>query len=1122
MLGIQTTDAYQSFAILAKNIQVFQTGNVPFGEFWLPDFYGGAVATYFHVSIIPEVSHTSLLAINVFANDLVLSLKIYALITLVAAQVLSFKLANHYVKNHAIAWVLSIGYSFSTFYLSQCNDGHCNFLAGAALLPGVLLLFEKVLTAPNRKYMFYASFALIALFFADLQILIFTIYFLLFRAAFHLFVNKNQICNILGKLVQVAVVFSLFVAPFLVSFVMFQNTDSLSVSEIPSYYLSSASEIFSRNMGTTLTSTQSTIYSLYIGVALFILAIIPTVLFRALPKQDRQNYRFHLFIFVFFVLIAIGTVFASFVTAFFVRVPSRSILLIDLSVCICAGYGLLALSNFSKNKFKITRLLKNKKLTTLFAIGLACMVYVDLTGGMYPVTTSVPELNGADQFVQSQKEDFRVLKYPVLWAYTNYESAVIGHEILGESVIALRSYPSENGVFLKLINEFNSISNLNQPEVENFTLLSTICAVKYVLVNTTAAKSAAVTDYFDNSLQYFRQAYSDDNSAVYENLYFRGKAFAIKTDEQLHIDNLTLTDFTEKLDSNATVNFTQDFNHIKLSGNLSQPVYIVISQAYNPFWVQANNGTAAFTKCLNVTAYQADRGAFKVEAIFSAADQTSNLYVVFAIALFLCCAALGASSFGRKGWLQFTLGLSTAFGAIVMLLAFMATGYAPQSLRMLGIFSGVFNNVLLLFGIGIVVISVACLIRSQLLLASKKTLAAISLFLRDSKPKGTVQKLLFCVILITSLALIVSAFYSQATRTDIMRPQLQTITDKQTETYVSIGTQFSLSGSGTALLTGSLIMFAGLGLAVGYQLYSEIKSGMLTTKVVEFLGLIGLSAALVFVIGNGGLMASADLINNQLVGLFAVVFSLVIMEFALTLYRPVVLFTVSVAKKKLGAAGEVSGLLLKTLLAVSFFFILLVNVASAVPEGLTWLDNNMAFVMGSILILYVLSQGIYSVGHKTGFSAASLDSIKPDSGVKRLHLGIFGGIIGVFLAGVLMRVLTLQTQSVVVSALVICAALGGLGFGALTNGNKKLRGIIGCIFGSIAIIFGLVMTYTSPIIIGYSLDGTPLYKWHGASFGEFMGNQLLSLQGAFYLLLGLMLAYLAAAYLSYRVKAKRE
>jgi hypothetical protein len=188
MLGVDyqmgTADAYSTLAAMTKDISVLQSGHFPGGAFWLPDFYGGSIATWFHIGAIPDLTLSAYLAINFFLNDLILSLKVLAFILLAIAQVSSYKLAKYYFHNVSIAWIISIGYSFSAFFASKLIVGHTQFVFGAAFFPLVALLFEKMFASPSRKNMALASAALIILFLTDLQITIFSAYYLLFRFSF--------------------------------------------------------------------------------------------------------------------------------------------------------------------------------------------------------------------------------------------------------------------------------------------------------------------------------------------------------------------------------------------------------------------------------------------------------------------------------------------------------------------------------------------------------------------------------------------------------------------------------------------------------------------------------------------------------------------------------------------------------------------------------------------------------------------------------------------------------------------------------------------------------------------------------------------------------------------------
>jgi hypothetical protein len=1127
MLGVTETDAFQSFAILAKNTQVFQTGNIPFGAFWLPDFYGGAIATYFHVSIIPEFSHTSLLALNFFAGDFVLSLKIYAVITLLIAQILSYKLANLYFKNQAIAWVLSIGYSFSTFYLSQLNDGHCNFLAGAALVPGVLLVFEKLFNVPNFRNMLLSSVALIVLFFADLQITIFTIYFLLFRTAYYLLANKGQSLAILKHLFRAAVVFSLCVAPFLVSFVLFQNTNAFSVSEIPTQYLSSVSELFSRNIGTIFPATNTTIYSLYVGTALFALAILPIAFFKELQKPQRRNYNFHLLMFLFFILIAVGTIFSTFVTAVFVRVPSRSVLLIDLSVCICAGYGILSLCNFLKNRSKKIHLLRrNRKLITLLAIGLAAVVFVDLTFGMAAVTSPMPKLSGADQFIQNQTGDFRVLKYPVVWAYANYESALINHEIVGESAIAIRYYPTASEPFVTLTQTFDAIVQFNK-DPGNFALQATLCGVKYILVDTSGAQTTNILDFFSNATEYFAQAYIDQGMVIYENLYFKGTAFALKdTGQVLTLTNLTLAEFENNTIDTSEINFIKGFNTLQISGYTSQPAYIILSQSYSPQWTTQPN-TPAFTEGLNLTAFHVDTGNFKVDAYFSASDKTINLFILFFASLILAVSALYANAKVKKKTQKLTLFALLAFGTTTTIMACFGTPAAPAFLRNCAVFTGIYNKVALLMGATLAVAALIFLSWTKITKFSKILFSKLAVaFLGTGNARS---KWLFVGSLAGSLGLIVLAIFMFATSSSVFDVEYQAVGGKYLENHVISGTQFFFGAISTLLLAAAILIYTALGYFVARDFLFELKQGVITNKLVEIAGLcLSLAAALYLVLAKG-VVLSLNIIHNELFGIMLIICCSLLAVGYSVLRKPKIIASVFAFQNKLDKVHKFVNTITIILMTSTLFFIVLANIPNPPPGSATWLNDNILALLLSMGLLFLIKNLSPATKQDSQAQKLSLQTEKEGivpSGIKSIQLGMLGGAVGTILGGLFMWEVTLLAQDFVGSALIVCGALGGLGFGLLTSGNNKLRGVIGCLFGLAGILFGLVMAFDAPIVVGYlNSDSSdvlvPLYRWHGNSFGYFVVTQFSTMDGIFYSFWGLISASLCGFFLSRKHKLKK-
>jgi len=1014
MLGNNINDAYQLFEGFKIDYTFLQSGHLPFGVYWVPNLVGGSVATWFYLSVLPDISLSSFFVIFSALKNPVLSLKIVAFITLFISQFCSYKLAKHYFKKSWIAWIFSIAYSFSSFYYSQVNDGHISFIMGAALLPATLLLFEKMLASPNRKNMLFASTGLIILFLADIQTMIFALFYLLLRVIYYFIINykKNSNTDLLKRLLELIVLVSLFAAPFLLSFSILQNTGALSVTSnsIPSNWIILPSQLFSRGSGQF--SGSSLIVSFYLGISLLAISLVPMFLSRSQSKRDSRNYLFHWMTFAFFVLVAIGTPLDIFVTSFFVRVPDRGLSLIIFSLCMCAGYGLLSLSDFFNQKSTRFHWLKSKTLKTILIICLATIIFADLTFGLQPLTSPVPTLTSGDHFIANQTGDFRVLKYPILWGDTNYESSLINHEMVGEPVMSLRSYPENSELFIDLTEYFNEISvpsNFNQTTgnwniiASTLTAFATLGGAKYVLIEKNQPESSNYINFFGNSTKYFALVFNGTDSVVYENLYFEGMVFVLKDNGELPIlgnftmddlstfslsdilENFTVQELAKDSLPDAQISYTQGFNEIQLSGNLSEPAYVVISQSYYPYWAVNNGDQTTFTNFLNVTALEVSQGTFNATATFSVGDQTQNLYIAFYIPLISVGLLFYADWKAKKGLFRLASSLLIASGIVLVSLVFLQKGAAP-SLNWTDF--GPFSKLVIEFGALIAIAGVLGLVKNKVLEYTNRFLINIAkLFINNIK---------------TALKSFVNYFDS---------------------------------------------------------IIESLKSR------VNF----------------------SDSIDKSL----------------------------------------------KFLIASLLVYICIINLPLPKSNTVSWVEPS--FVGGMLLLVVVLYALNVSVADKKpvlfippvfGNPSKSLDS-KQNRDIHYLLLGIFGGMLGVCVGGLLMRVITSYSQGYVSLGLFLCTALGGLGFVALTSGNNRLRGIIGCFFGVIAIVFGLIMTYTTPIIIGYMQTiGTstpiPLYKWHEYTFARFFTMQLFTSDSLFFFFFGLTITYLGASRLGLKFKSKKE
>jgi hypothetical protein len=980
---IAKTDNYQTVATIVTNMQLLQAGHIPFGTFWLPNYYGGTIATFLAVSFMPNIGGTFLLLTSLITNNIFFSFEVLVFALLLASQFFAYKLAKFQFHNKTVAWIFSIAYAFSTFLFTHINNGVLDFVAAAALIPFALLMCEKLFVSPTRKNMVSAVIALVLLFFCDLQLTIFAIYFLFLRTLYHVFSShdKEKNLTLIKRLMEGVALFALTVAPFIISFSLIQNVGALAVPTIPSYYLVSPSLFFIRTVNITLHETAS----YYMGIIILALAILPIIFYRRLGKSNDRNFLFYILTVVFFLLIAIGTPLSTLVTSLFVRVPSRVQILISLSLAMCAGYGLLTLNELLKQKLPKTHLInKSKTLRLAIAIFFAVTILVDLTSGLtlVPVNNSVPKFTGGDYYVKNQQGDFRILEFPTVWGYTDYESQVLQHEIIGIGIIALRAYPPSSQVFSDLESKFEFIQqNDSNIDPGNFTLLATVCGTKYVLIQTTHPEAIRFSSFFDNSAQYFAKVYSDNESVVYENRYFIGTTFALKDNgETPELRNLTIDQFENLIIPQAEISSTESFNKLDVSANVSEPAYVVLSQSYYPYWVINNSSnTPAFTKYLGVSALHVDSGATKETLVFSVADETWKLYSGFFTPLTLAGIVIYASSKSKKKVFNLALSALLTYGVILTGLSFIGTGIAALSLRDLTNF-GVFNKVLL--------------------------------------------------------------------------------------------------GLGCLITVGSLVVFARKKLLDLVQKSLQIAKGLLQR-------------------GFAVKQRSNSLVANL--------------------------------KNKFAVKEKPYDYLIKMLLISLLFIVILANVR-LFGDITSWLNDSAIGVITIAVLLFAFRvrfiENKSSILTSPSSILSSNSESKQNARIKHLHFGIFGGFLGICAAGLLMRLLTSYTHSVYFSALILCGALGGIGFGALTSGFNKLRGIITFIFGIAAILLGLIMTYSTPIITGYMLPtstqaAVPIYKWHEYTFIQFAGLQLLTVHGVFYMLFGLAAAYFAGTCISLRTKQKK-
>jgi len=344
--------------------------------------------------------------------------------------------------------------------------------------------------------------------------------------------------------------------------------------------------------------------------------------------------------------------------------------------------------------------------------------------------------------------------------------------------------------------------------------------------------------------------------------------------------------------------------------------------------------------------------------------------------------------------------------------------------------------------------------------------------------------------------------------------------------------QFSLGESGTQLLQAGLGLLLATIFLVALKLLSELRRRIITTSLIETICLSASALTLVYAILEGGLFLSTDVFDSELFGFILLICSSTIMVVLLVLQGPIVLTTLETFLKRLSSIGNVVNLLLKPLLVGTLILIVLANLPLGFSDATSWLDEDILGILLTIVLLFIVVRISDWAGNRDLTCDENISKVSEERNlihenkIWHLHLGVFAGLIGIFAGGLVIRTIALSLQNVYTPAFILCGALGGLGFGLLTSGNNKLRGIFGCVFGFIAILFGLVMTYGAPIVVGYMSTYSsgvtmPIYKWHEFSFGYFMVMQLGNMHGLFFTFFGLLTAYLGGSKLSLRRTGKK-
>lgn len=216
--------------------------------------------------------------------------------------------------------------------------------------------------------------------------------------------------------------------------------------------------------------------------------------------------------------------------------------------------------------------------------------------------------------------------------------------------------------------------------------------------------------------------------------------------------------------------------------------------------------------------------------------------------------------------------------------------------------------------------------------------------------------------------------------------------------------------------------------------------------------------------------------------------------------------------------GKSTDNLAKLLLVSLVAFVGLAYVPSLFSDGELWLESAFPVSLLTVAIIYTGGVAFKKFGKKYLNGRQLFDNTLKDiqEKISKLHFGILGGLLGVSGGGIIMQTTAVTlNQWCPLYLLAVCGCSGGLGFVWLTKGSRRQRALIGCAFALLAIMFGLMLSYTAPIIIGHRLSPSgeilsPIYLCNSVSFLQFLSITLFSLNGIFYTYISLLTTYLGS------------
>ena len=436
------SDFYLNFLVWKEQLSMLRNQFIPLGVYWFPSYFGG-----FRGMIIPnqglgDIPNLLSLILYAVTEDHVLAVKQIIFFSVFSSSITSYFYGYQIFSRRDASVLFSVGYSFSSYYLTEIYYGHLNFLVAAGAIPLVLYVWESYFSQSDVRHAAWAGLSLVLLFFIEWQILFFAMLFVFFRFLYICYgkfrtteLSKTVVNSIISALVFLMCIFP-FILPYLFSYSLWRAPGGE-----PAYLY------FMRLNPLALTDIQMTNH--YVGVSILVLALIPMFARNkpsATSSLHKRQYFFFLFVCIFYVMYSTaqyspinvaGLLHKIIPLASFIGAVHRSSIFVFLSVSVCCSIGYITLtenlSSFMSTQ-KVSKLSSRtvRRLVRRFLPILLCMlIFLDLSYDLEPRTTSmfIPSSFSYD-FLRQQSSEFRVVEIPACYGLPMISSRYISHEVL--------------------------------------------------------------------------------------------------------------------------------------------------------------------------------------------------------------------------------------------------------------------------------------------------------------------------------------------------------------------------------------------------------------------------------------------------------------------------------------------------------------------------------------------------------------------------------------------------------------------------------------------------------------------------------------------------------------------